>query len=116
MSEAPRRLPDAGMGDPDAHSALALAARQIWEPAGSGFFADALTQAGLDVVSSDIADRRRLPCIRQESLGCDVIITNPPYALAQEFITDGLVAMLRLADNALRANASRRRRDESSVC
>jgi hypothetical protein len=79
---------------------------QVWEPAaGSGLMVEALMRAGLDVASSDIADgddflhMSKLP-------GCNAIITNPPYTLAQEFIEhaleitkpDGLVAMLLLAD------------------
>lgn len=77
----------------------------IWEPAaGSGKMSDALIEGGHRVYSSDIEHGddflqtidRRWP----------VIVTNPPYELATEFIDhalkmvggDGLVAMLLRTD------------------
>jgi hypothetical protein len=58
----------------------------IWEPAcGSGKMVAALRQAGFDVTGSDIADGVDFLCHPAKS-GIGAIITNPPYALAREFI------------------------------
>jgi hypothetical protein len=63
----------------------------VWEPAcGGGKMVAALRQANFDVIGSDIADGadflRHLPPTRDIS----AIITNPPYALAREFIEHAL--------------------------
>jgi tRNA G10 N-methylase Trm11 len=80
--------------------------RLVWEPAcGDGAMVEALTAAGLEVTSSDIAHGYDFPELGK-MIGCDGIITNPPYALAQEFIEHaldlmkpgGLVAMLLRTD------------------
>ena len=72
----------------------------VWDPAsGSGQMARALKAAGLQVLATDIATG-------QDFLLAKAIITNPPYALAQEFIEhaleltkpDGIVAMLLRTD------------------
>jgi hypothetical protein len=79
----------------------------IWEPAcGGGKMVAALRQAGFDVIGSDITDgvdffHHHPPPTRD----IGAIITNPPYALAREFIEralhlDGVrvVAMLLRTD------------------
>jgi hypothetical protein len=78
---------------------------KVWEPAsGTGKMASALRQAGFDVVASDITQGvdflRHAP-----EAGISAIITDPPYALAREFIDralsiDGnrIVAMLLRTD------------------
>ena len=63
---------------------------KIWEPAcGSGKMVAALRQAGFDVVGSDIT--QGVDFLGQASeTGVNAIITDPPYALAQEFIERAL--------------------------
>jgi hypothetical protein len=80
----------------------------IWEPAaGTGKMVRVLEKAGLKVNSSDIAGDVPIDFLTVEDHQCSAIITNPPYALAQEFIEhalrltkwcDGLVAMLLRTD------------------
>lgn len=78
----------------------------VWEPAaGSGKMLAVLRRAGFDVLGTDIATGTDflLSCPRN---GVSAIITNPPYALATEFIeralslipANGFVAMLLRAD------------------
>jgi hypothetical protein len=63
---------------------------KIWEPAcGSGKMVAALWQAGFDVVASDIAQGVDFLGQAPET-GVSAIITNPPYALAREFIERAL--------------------------
>jgi len=82
--------------------------RRVWEPAaGLGKMVCALGAAGLEVEGSDIADGVDFllePTVRSDA---DAIITNPPYAQAQEFIEHalrlteparGLLAMLLRTD------------------
>lgn len=75
---------------------------RIWEcAAGTGQMASALISAGYDVISTDITTGQDfLTC---DPVQCGAIVTNPPYALAQEFIEHaleltkplaGMVAML----------------------
>jgi hypothetical protein len=78
----------------------------VWEPAaGSGKMANALLNAGFDVVASDITgghDFLTVPPLKPFR----AIITNPPYELATQFIEralalmpqDGIVAMLLRCD------------------
>jgi hypothetical protein len=65
----------------------------IWEPAaGGGKMVRALANAGCTVEASDISDGRdflKTPAI----FNCDVIMTNPPYFLAQEFIEHAIEVM-----------------------
>ena len=78
---------------------------KIWEPAcGSGKMVAALRQVGFDVVGSDITQGVDFLGQAPET-GVGAIITNPPYALAQEFIERALhfddtriVAMLLRTD------------------
>jgi hypothetical protein len=78
---------------------------KVWEPArGSGKMVAALRQAGFDVVGSDITQGVDFLDSDPET-GVRAIITNPPYALAQEFIERALsirgnriVAMLLRTD------------------
>lgn len=77
----------------------------VWEPAcGSGKMVRALKSTGLEVHATDIdggSDFLKLAC---HSDDFDAIITNPPYALAAEFIEHALtlpvttVAMLLRTD------------------
>ena len=78
---------------------------KIWEPACcSGKMVAALRQTGFDVVGSDIT--QGVDFLRQApEMGVGAIITNPPYALAQELIERALhfedtriVAMLLCTD------------------
>lgn len=66
----------------------------IWEPAaGGGKMADALKLYGAEVISSDIStgtDFLRMNAIPE---GVRSIVTNPPYALATEFIEHALRLM-----------------------
>lgn len=83
---------------------------RVYEPAaGGGKMVDALEKAGFLVDADDIAGwgverpRNFLDC---RGFGMEAIVTNPPYALAQEFIEHalhltephGLVAMLLRTD------------------
>jgi hypothetical protein len=75
----------------------------IWEPAcGSGAMARVLESWGVKVIATDIADGQDFLSFGRQAV--DAIITNPPYALAQEFIehalrlTTGIVAMLLRCD------------------
>ena len=78
----------------------------IWEPAcGGGKMVAALRHAGFDVIGSDIADGVDFLHHPAPKTGICAIISNPPYALAREFIEralrfDGvrLVAMLLRTD------------------
>ena len=81
----------------------------IWEPAcGTGNIVKVLREAGHYVFATDLNDRG---CPNSETgvdfllsgPTCDVIITNPPYALAEQFIYQALdraplvIMLLRLA-------------------
>lgn len=75
----------------------------IWEPAaGSGQMVTALAGMGHNVVGSDIDHGKDF--LTMPPIDAYAIVTNPPYALAQEFIerslsiTRGLVAMLLRTD------------------
>jgi hypothetical protein len=78
---------------------------KIWEPAcGSGKMVAALRQAGFDVVGSDITQGVDFLSQAPET-GVSAVITNPPYALARQFIERALyfddtriVAMLLRTD------------------
>jgi hypothetical protein len=88
--------------------------RHVWEPAaGDMAMVNSLDAAGLEVFASDIHehpdldDCRDFFAYKQAPKGTHGILTNPPYALATEFIEhamklmrvpDGLVAMLLRAD------------------
>jgi hypothetical protein len=78
---------------------------RVWEPAcGGGKMVAALRQAGFDVIGSDISQGADFLHHEPET-AVRAIITNPPYALAREFIEralciDGnrIVAMLLRTD------------------
>jgi len=84
---------------------LPLFSGRVWEPAcGGGKMVAALRQAGFDVLGTDIADG--VDFLHQAPpVDVGAIITNPPYALAQQFIERALsvddnriVAMLLRTD------------------
>jgi hypothetical protein len=63
----------------------------VWEPAcGGGKMVAALRQAGFDVIGSDITDGVDFLHHALPETGISAIITNPPYALAREFIEHAL--------------------------
>jgi hypothetical protein len=80
----------------------------IWEPAcGTGLMAKALEESGYPVFASDITSGHDFLRDQYAAGGPDGIVTNPPYALACEFIEkaldltkpdDGFVAMLLRTD------------------
>lgn len=79
-------------------------AKRIWEPAcGSGLMAEALKSSGKEVISTDIATGTDF-LLEKRYGDVDAIVTNPPYALAKEFIEHALdicdytVAMLLRTD------------------
>jgi hypothetical protein len=78
---------------------------RIWEcAAGDGSMVRAFIIGGYTVTGTDIAEGQDFLCC--PAVECDAIVTNPPYALAQEFIEHamaltrpaGLVAMLLRCD------------------
>jgi hypothetical protein len=78
----------------------------VWEPAaGGGKMVNALLKSGFGVVASDIATGRDF-LTQPAPRPFRAIITNPPYALAEQFIIramtmiprDGFVAMLLRTD------------------
>jgi hypothetical protein len=88
--------------------------RLIWEPAcGTGNIVEVLRKAGHDVVASDINKRgcpKSLPLDFLKVIpechgieGIEAIVTNPPYSLAEKFVTKSLthaplvMMLLRLA-------------------
>jgi hypothetical protein len=88
---------------------------RLWEPAcGRGAIVSVLRAAGHDVVASDLVDhdapitppgyyRRDFLMERKAPDGCQAVITNPPYKLAEEFVAHALdlcplvVMLLRLS-------------------
>ncbi len=85
----------------------------LWEPAcgdGVGIF-DVLRAAGHRVVGSDLVDYGRPDCFARRDFlmerkapdGCEGIVTNPPFKLAEQFVAHALelsplvVMLLRLA-------------------
>jgi hypothetical protein len=79
--------------------------QSVWEPAAcAGQMAQALSAAGLQVTTTDISTGHDF--LLETAKPVDAIVTNPPYALAQEFIEhalaltkpNGLVAMLLRCD------------------
>jgi hypothetical protein len=107
---------DAYMTPPCATQALLRHERlphRLWEPAcgdGTGIL-DVLRAAGHEVIGSDLVDYRRPDCFwrldflleRKAPNGCEGIVMNPPFKLAEEFIAHALeicplvIALLRLA-------------------
>lgn len=81
----------------------------IWEPCcGKGNIVKVLRSAGHKVVATDIRDRRcpdSFPTdfLKHMTLTSDAIVTNPPYSLAERFVTAALdraplvIMLLRLA-------------------
>ena len=83
----------------------------IWEPAaGRGAIVTVLRDAGYRVLASDLIDYgdpthfpRRDFLLEPLPSGCEAIVTNPPFKLAEEFITHALdlcprvIMLLRLA-------------------
>ena len=115
------RAPLAERGDdlyetpPEATQALLRAEKlphRLWEPAaGRGAIVSVLRAAGHDVLASDLVDygepthftRRDFLMELKAPEGCEAIVTNPPFKLANEFALHALVLvpkvymLLRLA-------------------
>ena len=85
---------------------------RLWEPcAGRGLIVDVLRAAGHEVLASDLVDyqqpthfsRRDFLMERKAPEGCEAIVTNPPFKLAEEFVSHALdlcprvIMLLRLA-------------------
>ena len=85
---------------------------RLWEPcAGRGAIVDVLRAAGHEVLASDLVDyqqpthfsRRDFLMERKAPDGCEAIVTNPPFKLAEEFVSHALdlcprvIMLLRLA-------------------
>jgi hypothetical protein len=84
---------------------------RIWEPAvGRGAIARALESAGHEVIGTDLLDYdagyaggRDFLLAFEPPAGCDTIVTNPPFKIANEFVAHALdlcptvVMLLRLA-------------------
>lgn len=86
--------------------------RRLWEPAcGRGAIVRPLRDAGHEVVGSDLVDYGDPTCFwRRDFLleqkapnGCEAIVTNPPFKLAEKFVAHALLLvpkvymLLRLA-------------------
>jgi hypothetical protein len=82
----------------------------IWEPAcGIGNIVGVLRNAGHRVIATDLNDRgcsdslAGIDFLLPPGIICDAIVTNPPYALAERFVTTALeraplvIMLLRLA-------------------
>jgi hypothetical protein len=84
---------------------------RLWEPAaGRGAIVNALRAAGHEVLASDLVDygdpthfSRRDFLLEKLPTGCEAIVTNPPFKLAEEFVAHALdicprvIMLLRLA-------------------
>ncbi len=85
---------------------------RLWEPAaGRGAIVNVLRAAGHEVLASDLVDygepthfaRRDFLMERKAPDGCEAIVSNPPFRLANEFVAHALdlcprvVMLLRLA-------------------
>jgi hypothetical protein len=76
--------------------------RFIWEPCcGKGAIVNILRAAGHDVIATDLVDygvpitppgyyRRDFLMERAAPAGCEAIVTNPPFKLAEEFVEHAL--------------------------
>jgi methylase of polypeptide subunit release factors len=100
---------------PEAVQALLRVERlphRVWEPCcGPGSIVRVLRDAGHDVVAADLNDHgcpdsaARIDFLMERATpaGVDAVVTNPPYALAAEFVAHALglvprvVMLLRLA-------------------
>jgi hypothetical protein len=66
--------------------------QSVWEPAaGAGQMVQALSAAGLHVAATDISTGQDF--LLATARPVDAVVTNPPYALAQEFIEHALALM-----------------------
>ena len=66
----------------------------IWEPAcGSGKMVRPLKASGFSVLPTDISDKDHTDFLQSEGASSEGIVTNPPYALAKEFIEHSLELM-----------------------
>ena len=96
------RANDAYDTPPEAVRALLRAAvlpRHIWEPAcGSGSIVTVLREAGHDVIATNL-ENAGCPDSRfgvdflmelRPPIGCECIVTNPPYKLADQFVRHAL--------------------------
>lgn len=81
----------------------------VWEPAcGTGMMAEELIRAGYEVISSDLIDHGygtpSIDFLRTTRRAADALITNPPFALASQFIEHAFA--LGIHDMALVFNAT----------
>ena len=79
---------------------------RLWEPAcGHGNIVDVLRTHGHEVIGSDLVDYGRPDCFwRRDFLlerkvpdGCEGIVTNPPFKLAEEFVAHAIDLCPRVA-------------------
>ena len=67
----------------------------IWEPAaGDGALAEVCRQHGIETICSDLNDynycRSGIDFLMEQSRAADCLITNPPYRLAEDFISHAI--------------------------
>lgn len=80
----------------------------VWESAcGQGHIAEVLLQRGFHVIASDLIDRgygkAGVDFLLTEPLGSvDLVLTNPPFKLAEKFVRRGLVVSNRWVAMLLR--------------
>lgn len=74
---------------------LGILPKRVWEPAcGDGAMSRVLAEAGHDVVSTDLVDRgfgeTGVDFLASTELRAPAIVTNPPYNIADNFISHAL--------------------------
>ena len=99
-STAPRQENDYYATDPKAINALnailPLENLEVWEPAcGGGHLSMRMINLGASVVSTDLYDRgygtAGIDFFKTTNLAAPVIVTNPPYKYAYEFVEHSMV-------------------------
>ena len=76
-------------------NSILLSSNRIWEPAcGDGAISRVLENTGLDVISTDLFDHGYgqvgVDFLQTTELLAPVIITNPPFSLAEQFLKHAL--------------------------
>lgn len=74
---------------------LGVLPRRVWEPAcGDGAMARVLAAAGYEVVATDLHDRgfgeSPVDFLTERELRAPAIVTNPPFALADDFVAHAM--------------------------